>query len=314
MLVVMTNHIVYALLEVNKMNFGTKLQGLRKSKGLSQEALAEKLSVSRQAVSKWETGEGYPEMEKLIIISDLFDVSLDYLMKDMSESTTYHQEKFYLNQQKIIEYMNFKKSFAFKIAIAIAIIILSVIFPIVLKNPIGPFMMLVIVACAVSILILTGLSSSQYKELEKSEINMSFDDLQNLQSQYTKFRLRFGMIIAFGVCLIIISVASIILIHEYLGEENVIAPMQLMVCVAIAVFLFIVIGVEDSMYRFLICNHEYLNRKKKEESSKFSITMPLASMVYLIMGFTKGWWHPGWIVFPVTAIITLGIEKFIGEE
>ena len=59
------------------MDFGMKLQSLRKEKGLSQEALAEKLHVSRQAVSKWESGAGYPEMDKLILISDLFGVTID---------------------------------------------------------------------------------------------------------------------------------------------------------------------------------------------------------------------------------------------
>lgn len=59
------------------MEFQDKLRLLRKEKGMSQEALAGELNVSRQAVSKWETGEGYPETEKLIMISDLFEVSLD---------------------------------------------------------------------------------------------------------------------------------------------------------------------------------------------------------------------------------------------
>ena len=68
------------------MDFGMKLQSLRKEKGLSQEALAEKLHVSRQAVSKWESGAGYPEMDKLILISDLFGVTIDYLIKDSHES------------------------------------------------------------------------------------------------------------------------------------------------------------------------------------------------------------------------------------
>ncbi|MEG0367856.1 MAG: helix-turn-helix transcriptional regulator, partial [Coprobacillus sp.] len=67
------------------MNFGDKLQTLRKGKSLSQEQLADQLNVSRQAVSKWETGEGYPELDKLIQISNLFDVSLDYLVKNKEE-------------------------------------------------------------------------------------------------------------------------------------------------------------------------------------------------------------------------------------
>ena len=52
---------------------------LRKERGLSQEALAEKLSVSRQAVSKWETGEAVPELQKLIMLCDILGVSMDKL-------------------------------------------------------------------------------------------------------------------------------------------------------------------------------------------------------------------------------------------
>lgn len=64
------------------MKFSEKLQILRKEKGLSQEKLAELLSVSRQAVSKWESGQTYPEIEKLIVLSDLFEITLDDLLRD----------------------------------------------------------------------------------------------------------------------------------------------------------------------------------------------------------------------------------------
>lgn len=64
------------------MNFADRLQELRKAKGFSQEDLAESLNVSRQSVSKWETGLGYPETEKLLILCDILDVDLDYLLRD----------------------------------------------------------------------------------------------------------------------------------------------------------------------------------------------------------------------------------------
>ncbi|MGN0131312.1 MAG: helix-turn-helix domain-containing protein [Lachnospiraceae bacterium] len=64
------------------MNFAEKLSSLRVQRGYSQEALAEKLYVSRQAVSKWEVGTTLPETDKLIAISDFFNVSIDYLLKD----------------------------------------------------------------------------------------------------------------------------------------------------------------------------------------------------------------------------------------
>lgn len=67
------------------MALSDKLYMLRKKSGLSQEQLAEQLSVSRQAISKWESGQSVPESEKLVAISNYFKVSLDYLLKDDNE-------------------------------------------------------------------------------------------------------------------------------------------------------------------------------------------------------------------------------------
>ena len=64
------------------MNFSQKLQLIRKNKGFTQEELAGKLDVSRQAVAKWESGQVYPEISNLIQISRLFNVTVDYLVKD----------------------------------------------------------------------------------------------------------------------------------------------------------------------------------------------------------------------------------------
>nr|WP_325184515.1 helix-turn-helix transcriptional regulator [uncultured Oscillibacter sp.] len=67
------------------MTFGEKLQKLRAREGLSQDALAELLNVSRQAVSRWERDETMPETEKVVRISDHFHVTTDYLLKDGPE-------------------------------------------------------------------------------------------------------------------------------------------------------------------------------------------------------------------------------------
>lgn len=64
------------------MIFSEKLQLIRRNKGLTQEELAEKLSVSRQAVAKWESGQVYPDISNLIQISNLFNVTVDYLVRD----------------------------------------------------------------------------------------------------------------------------------------------------------------------------------------------------------------------------------------
>lgn len=61
---------------------GTKISFCRKKAGLSQEALATRLNISRQAVSRWETGEAVPDTEKIVQLSRLFQVSTDYLLLD----------------------------------------------------------------------------------------------------------------------------------------------------------------------------------------------------------------------------------------
>ena len=63
------------------MNMADRIQSLRKSKGFSQEELADKVGVSRQAVSKWESEQSTPDIEKIIIMSELFEVTTDYILK-----------------------------------------------------------------------------------------------------------------------------------------------------------------------------------------------------------------------------------------
>ncbi len=76
------------------MNFAQKLTNLRIQNGYSQEKLAEKLYVSRQAVSKWEVGTTLPETDKIIAISNFFNVSIDYLLKeDVSSNHTENLER-----------------------------------------------------------------------------------------------------------------------------------------------------------------------------------------------------------------------------
>lgn len=64
------------------MSFAENLKNIRKEKGMSQEELAEIMDVSRQAVSKWEQGAGYPEVEKLLLLSSKLNISLDSLMSE----------------------------------------------------------------------------------------------------------------------------------------------------------------------------------------------------------------------------------------
>lgn len=69
------------------MDVADRIQNLRKTKGISQEELADKVGVSRQAVSKWEGGQSTPDVEKIIILCDYFGVTTDYLLRGIEPKT-----------------------------------------------------------------------------------------------------------------------------------------------------------------------------------------------------------------------------------
>lgn len=75
------------------MNIADRIQHLRKAEGLSQEELADKVGVSRQAVSKWESGQSTPDLDKVVMMSDLFKVTTDYILKGVEPEPTVHKSR-----------------------------------------------------------------------------------------------------------------------------------------------------------------------------------------------------------------------------
>ena len=300
------------------MSFGEKLQQLRKEKGLSQEDLAHQLNVSRQAVSKWESQNGYPEIEKMILISDLFQVSLDYLMKeDYEEHENETISSFHLmTQQNIEDYLHFKKSFALRIGSSVLLMIVGLFIAALCADTsyqsIGVFGFLIMVGIGVFFIIMTTLLKESKFKIENEEIKIAFNDLQNLQEQYQHFHKYFTLAIAGGVLLIIVSLACIVLLHETFPQYENILGAQFLLCIGIAVFLFIYFGIRKDAYQFLIHNKAYMKAKKKEQQIEniYAFTMPLAAILYMIMGFTQNWWHPGWVIFPLAVFVSMGIEYF----
>ncbi|WP_061996479.1 helix-turn-helix transcriptional regulator [Clostridium sp. ATCC 25772] len=90
------------------MDLNKKLQLLRKKSGLSQEELAEKLGISRQAISKWESGQSIPDLNKLIILSELYNVTIDSLVKDndrfdiLQNNTFEDKEEVNINKKQLV--------------------------------------------------------------------------------------------------------------------------------------------------------------------------------------------------------------------
>jgi len=121
------------------MSFRKNLEYLRKGKKLSQEDLADKLDVSRQSVSKWESGAAYPETEKILAICKIFDCTLDELMnQDMQEEKLEESRKYTFNDFlksvtgiidrsiRMITSMNAKSLFKFVFEIGVLLILIAI--------------------------------------------------------------------------------------------------------------------------------------------------------------------------------------------
>ena len=92
------------------MIFADKLVDLRKKSGWSQEELADRIGVSRQAVSKWESEQATPDLEKVVIMSDIFEVTTDYLLKGIEPvKTDEHKTMADVIDQKVLTEKNGKR-------------------------------------------------------------------------------------------------------------------------------------------------------------------------------------------------------------
>ena len=93
------------------MTIADRILTLRKSKGMSQEELADAVGVSRQAVSKWESEQATPDLEKVVIMSDIFDVTTDYLLKGIEPvKNDDHKTMADVIDQKILTEKNSKRT------------------------------------------------------------------------------------------------------------------------------------------------------------------------------------------------------------
>lgn len=151
------------------MTLGEKLFNLRKQKNLSQEEVAEKLNVTRQTISKWETDQSTPDLDKLIPLCELYDISADYLLTGKEETKS---------EEKIVQEDSKKKEMkAKKIALGIFIYFLSIIWimiaiPVFKMNPIiATAIFLGICAIATYQIVYTAMIYKKERKLEKEDPN-----------------------------------------------------------------------------------------------------------------------------------------------
>lgn len=325
------------------MTLAEKVMLLRKQRGWSQEELAEHLGISRQSISKWESGISIPDIDRIIKMSDLFSVSTDYLLKEQIEFEENKREDqtnenikiskaIEVSDEEVNDFINLTKKASIRIAAAIFLFILSpIIFVFLLgiseygnsnitenmASGIGATFLLILVAIGVSILIINGMKLSKYRYLEKEIISLSYGVKEGVKERKETFENSYHISIAVGVVLCILGVVPLLLSGAFGASEMIqlYCVILLLVFVAVAVYLFVRYGIMTSCYEKLLQEGNYTieNKTTAKKLSNFSgAYWCFVTAIYLGISFYLNHWERTWIIWPVAGVLFGAIYIILG--
>lgn len=286
------------------MSFSENLQFLRKQQNMTQEQLAEDLGVSRQAVSKWESAQSYPEMDKLLQMCRMFACDMDTLVqKDVSVEKK-------ADTSKYDETMN---RHSYRVTGGVVMIILGMTAMTGLENRIPEGILtsifLLIAAAAVYLFIITGIKITYFGKRYPEIMDFYTEEERH------NFGQKFAIAVASGVALIILGVCFME-VGEYLriGTEE-IRTTVFMLLVTVAVGVFVYFGMQKEKMDIEKYNREHSSAHINGRLAMGKITdiiMLLAVVIFVASGLCLDNWRTIWVVFPVAGILCMIAELVWG--
>ncbi len=314
-----------------------KITLLRKQNNWSQEDLAEELGISRQSVSKWESGTSIPDLDKIVKLSALFGVSTDYLLKDEVEEDAYLSVSAGDNvdnareifAETATEFMNATFEFASKLAVAVFMYILSPITLIALggmsESPnsvitenmvggIGVAILITIVAVATVILLMSGVPyENKYEYLEKENIALSYGVAGIVEKRRKEFEATYKMNLAVGVGLCIASVIPLMLAAAFEVPEHMIVYFvcALLFIVALGVYRIVWSCTIWGGFQKLLEEGDYSRQNKLDNKLADTFTgiyWCVITAIYLGISFTQNNWGISWVIWPVAGVAFIAVR------
>lgn len=323
------------------MKLADKIIEERKKNGWSQEELAEQLDVSRQSVSKWESAQSVPDLNRILQLADLFGVSTDYLLKDeledrqeydgYKETSDSVRNVRKVSMEEAVAYLKQAEENAPLIALGVSLCIVSPIALIVLgglaesrvlgisenaAGGIGMVVLLLLVACAVFLFVRQGNKTKKYEYLETEEIETSYGVTGLVREKKNEFSGKYAASISIGVVLCILSSVPLLLSAFLTEKEYVIVAMVgvLLFIVAIAVNMFVRVCTINGSYDRLLQEGDYTQEQKKA-SRKIGligeIYWGIMVAVYLGVSFVTMRWDLTWIIWPVAGVLFGAVTSIV---
>ena len=309
-----------------------KIIELRKKNGWSQEDLAEKLNVSRQSISKWESAQAIPDMNRIITMSQIFGVSTDVLLKDELEISAAQGEAEYdepaarvVTVEEASDYLEFKSWSSRRTAIGVMLCILSPVLLIFLAGAsetgllkikdavaagIGVPVILIMVGCAVAIFITTFLKGERFRYIEEEPIETAYGVSGIAKERRERFRGAFGTQLTVGIVFCVIAAVPITAASLFHYSNNsdfivTVAVCALLILIAIGVLLIVRCCIIWGGFKALLEEGDY-TRTEKAESKRDGVIAGaywlVVTAAFLAMGFL-GNWDRSWIIWPIAGVL-----------
>ena len=304
------------------MNLSEKIMMLRKKEGWSQEELANHLQISRQAVSKWESGQSMPDTDKIIQLSQLFHVTTDYLLLDQ-ENEGNIQTEIYLSLTQVQEYLKIRKQSSLKIAFATFLCVISPI-PLIgfttlcqyqrfymaenLAISIGLSFLIICITIAVILFCLCAFKVKKYDFLEKEDFSLensvkeyAVKEKEAYQNHYHRYQI-------LGISLCILSVLPIFIFLNYEFLES-IAVCFLLLFVSIGCFFLVLAGTYQNALDKILQTGDYTPEQKKKNALKSKISAIywlVVTAIFLYYTFGKngnGQMQYSWIIWAIAGVL-----------
>ncbi|MCM1050290.1 MAG: helix-turn-helix domain-containing protein [Clostridiales bacterium] len=279
------------------MTLGQKLKALLKDNGMTQEDLAERLDVSRQAVGKWVNDKGIPEVIKLVQISNLFGVSTDYLLKEDYEERNVSKEKstsengYYVSKEMLDGYLAYSRQNVKQITVGISLFMLANIFDCFDNhNMIMSFLYWLTTIAGVIIIIWNFLQTRQYQEIRKERL--AFDDMvfKEFKKQMESRRKKYAVVIIVGIIILFASCEIGQFIMIYFGQ----IACHVFEWIADTTWLALIIWAGMSMHidGVIVKNTEQTPKSSRMKRYRWIyIALPI-TIVAVLIGIVTNAWSP----------------------
>ena len=307
-----------------------KIIELRKKAGYSQEELAEKMGVSRQSVSKWEGALSIPDLDKILLLSEIFGVSTDYLLKDElgnelpAPKEEISESKFRkVTMEEANEFIKVKDATAPMVATGATLCILSPVIMFFLialyemkkitltengASGIGVIVLMLIVAAAVALFITSGMKTGRFEYIEKEPLELAYGVEGMVRERQNRLRDKHVRDCVLGTCLCVLSALPVLIFafFEKADGEVLIGVCLTLMLVAAGVNILIRTGIPWATTEKLLQQDDYTVENKMMEKK----LDPIATIYWcIIIAAYLGWsfytfeWHRTWIIWPVAAVL-----------